>query len=344
MTRLFSDGLVMMAMALGHRLGFYKLLCEATDPMTLQAISDQLGLKERYAKEWLSCMVAAEIVYFDRDSEAYYIPEAFKTELKVRTAFAPVLMQLSDRCDAVEKCFKKDGPYGVSYNDAPGYFNWLEEYRNSIRDRAMEEEILPRFREQGLAAKLESGICMLDVGCGTGTFTYALAKHFPKSTFIGMEYSEKALVIARAKNEQMQLDNVTFEYGDAQALPEKWTGHFDLVLLYDVLHDLPNPHKCLDQVYQVLKPDGVLSLVEQAVAGDPMDNRGGVGMTTGFYTPSMFVCLPSSMMGEPHVGYGAFWGIENIEKAILDHHFKISHSNRQEVEATKGRVFYCCTK
>ena len=47
LTRVFSDGLVMMAIALGHRLGFFKLLCETPKSLPLKAIAEQLGLKER---------------------------------------------------------------------------------------------------------------------------------------------------------------------------------------------------------------------------------------------------------------------------------------------------------
>ena len=135
--------------------------------------------------------------------------------------------------------------------------------------------------------------------------------------------------------------NVSFVSGDAHNMPQAWKGQFDLVFVYDVLHDLPNPHKALEEIYKVLKDDGGLSLVEIGVHSNPVDNVGDMSAAM-YYSLGMMVCLPSSLSQESREGYGACWGKEEIEKAIGEANFKLQGKSSLVVVGSK--VFYYCTK
>jgi ubiquinone/menaquinone biosynthesis C-methylase UbiE len=111
--------------------------------------------------------------------------------------------------------------------------------------------------------------------------------------------------------------------------------------VYDVLHDLPNPHKALGQIYKVLKKDGFFSLIEIGFHSNPVDNADDKGAAL-YYGVSTFICLQSSMSEEPHIGYGACWGKEKMEKALLDANFKINA--KSSLINIDKKAFFFCTK
>ena len=161
------------------------------------------------------------------------------------------------------------------------------------------------------------------------------------SHFTGLEYSEKGLKIGRENAKKDNVNNVSFIHGDAHDLHDSWSGKFDLVFVYDVLHDLPNPQKALEEIYKVLKDDGGLSLVEIGFHSNPSDNAGDMTAAM-YYSLSMLVCLPSSLSEESREGYGACWGKEEIEKALVKAKFKLQGKSSMIVAGTKA--FFYCTK
>lgn len=187
----------------------------------------------------------------------------------------------------------------------------------------------------------ESGIAVLDLGCGAGNYTNCIAEKYPNSKFTGLEYSPRGVELAQQTQKQKGLTNVNFVQGDAQDLPKEWTGQFDMIFIYDVLHDLPDPHKCIGEVRKVMKDGGCLSLVEMGFHGDSRKNAGDMNAAL-YYTASIFVCLASSLTEPPHVGYGACWGMENIEKALEKEKFNISE--KAAISLIGKKAFYFCTK
>lgn len=114
-----------------------------------------------------------------------------------------------------------------------------------------------------------------------------------------------------------------------------------MVFLYDALHDLPNPQRGLEELYRVLKDDGCMSLIEVGFHSDPIDNAGNFAASM-FYTMGMFICLTSSLTAPPHIGYGAMWGVEEIEKTVRSKNFKISGEDC--VVRVGHKVCFHCTK
>ena len=187
----------------------------------------------------------------------------------------------------------------------------------------------------------EDGIRVLDLGCGTGNYTNALAERFPNSTFIGLDYSTQALSSANDTKKQKGVMNVKFVEGDAHALPKEWIGTFDMVFMNNVLHDLPDPFTCLDEIYKVMKTDGCFCLLEVGCHSDPLKNVCDATAAMN-YSLSIFICLASSLVDPPHVGYGAMWGIEEIEKALTNHKFTFSKDISDSMLGPT--VAFYCTK
>lgn len=102
---------------------------------------------------------------------------------------------------------------------------------------------------------------VLDVGCGTGVVTRALAKRATTGQVTGVDYSPTLIDAARAKAEALGISGITFQTGDARAL-EFADGQFDVVVLHTVMSHVADATKVLAEVARVLKPGGVAAFFD----------------------------------------------------------------------------------
>jgi ubiquinone/menaquinone biosynthesis C-methylase UbiE len=95
---------------------------------------------------------------------------------------------------------------------------------------------------------LEPGARVVDLGCGSGVFTYLLSCR--GYDVAGLDISPKLLELARRKYPDLQ-----FHEGDVEALPYE-DASVDGVLLSGIVHHLPDAGPCAAEVMRVLKPKG----------------------------------------------------------------------------------------
>lgn len=95
----------------------------------------------------------------------------------------------------------------------------------------------------------------LDIGTGTGLLALGFAKAFPDMEVVGLDLSEEALQLARENVQKSGVQNISFENGDAQAMPFE-DGTFDLVISSNTLHLIENPVKMVNEIQRVLKSEG----------------------------------------------------------------------------------------
>ncbi len=108
-------------------------------------------------------------------------------------------------------------------------------------------------------AGLREGATVLDFGCGPGGFSIAAARIVGHSgTVYALDIHPLALDFVRKKAKSANLDNVRIAEGrELRTIP---SGSCDMVLVYDVLHDLDEPEPYLREFNRVLKADGLLSV------------------------------------------------------------------------------------
>ena len=109
---------------------------------------------------------------------------------------------------------------------------------------------------------LESGLSLLDVGCGPGTITVEFAERLAPGRVVGMDAS--ADVIAKAS--EFVAPNLSFEVGDAYALPYP-DDSFDIVHAHQVLQHVSRPVEVLRELRRVVKPGGVVAARDVDYAG-----------------------------------------------------------------------------
>jgi ubiquinone/menaquinone biosynthesis C-methylase UbiE len=161
----------------------------------------------------------------------------------------------------------------------------------------------------GVVEKLKRGARVADIGCGHGASTLIMAEAFPKSEFIGFDFHEGS--IARARTHVNGRSNVRFEIGRAQDFAGS---SYDLITIFDALHDMGDPVGAVSHIKQTLGRDGTLMIVEP-MAGDQLeDNLHPLGRI--FYAFSAQVCVPASLNQEGRAGLGAQAGEKRLTEVI----------------------------
>jgi len=198
--------------------------------------------------------------------------------------------------DQILDAFRSGGGMGWHEHDHR-LFRGTERFFRTGYAAHLVQEWLPALT--GVQAKLERGAKVADVGCGHGASTIIMAQAYPESTFVGVDYHETSVQIARERADEAGVaERVHFEVGSAGQLQ----GSYDLITLFDCLHDMPDPLGALRAVRAAVAPDGWVMLIEPASGDAVEDMLNPLGRL--FIAASLFICLPSGLSAEPRAGLG----------------------------------------
>ena len=334
MVGLLNGGSLALMVSVGHRTGLFDAMA-GLPPSTSEGIAAAAGLNERYVREWLGAMVVGGIVEHDPQKGTYRLPPehaAFLTRAAAPeniAAFAQYVAVLGAVEDRIVECFRQGG--GVPYAAYPRFHEVMAEDSAQTVVSALLDSILPLV--PGLTERLEEGIEVLDVGCGSGRALNLMADAFPRSRFVGYDISEEAVGRARAEAEERGLRNVRFEVRDAAEIGDR--GRYDLVTTFDAVHDQARPAAVLRGIAEALKPDGVY-LMQDIKASSHVHNNLDHPVGPFLYTISCMHCMTVSL-ADGGAGLGAMWGEEkaremlreagftNVEVRQLAHDFQNSY-------------------
>ena len=154
---------------------------------------------------------------------------------------------------------------------------------------------LPNGLAPDLVERLESGIDVLDVGCGAGRALILLAELFPCSRFTGYDFSVEAVGKARAEAERRGLGNLCFEVRDVSRLGDSRA--FDLITAFDAIHDQRDPARVLAEIHAALRDDGTF-LMQEIAASTHLENNLEHPVGPFLYTISTGVVSLVSHTGE----------------------------------------------
>jgi SAM-dependent methyltransferase len=218
--------------------------------------------------------------------------QAYALAVEDGTAFIPGSMQLAlgvlRDLPAIEERFRSGAGFGWHEHDAD-LFEGTERFFRPGYAGNLVGTWLPAL--DGVVDRLAAGAAVADVGCGRGASTVLMAQAFPASSFTGTDYHEASVVAARRQAEAAGVaDRVRFGTADATELP---AGRYDLVTMFDCLHDMGDPDAAARAVRRSLTDDGTFMLVEP-MAGDRLEeNLHPIGRV--FYGASALVCTPCSL-------------------------------------------------
>lgn len=302
-----NDAALALMISIGHRSGLFDAM-HRHGPGTSDALARHAGLHERYVREWLGAVVCGRVVTYDPATAVYALPvehAAFLTRaarpnnLAATAQWIPLLAGVEDEILA---CFEKGG--GVPYASFARFHEVMAEESDQSVVAALTDAILPLV--PGLEARLDAGIDVLDVGCGSGRALVHLARRHPKSRFTGFDQSAEAVEAARAEAAEWGLSNLRFAVRDVAELGAD--GEFDVVTAFDAIHDQARPGAVLAAVAAALRPGGVF-LMQDIRGTSRLDRDVEIPMAPFLYTVSCLHCMTVSLAAGG-AGLGSMWGAE----------------------------------
>jgi 2-polyprenyl-3-methyl-5-hydroxy-6-metoxy-1,4-benzoquinol methylase len=167
----------------------------------------------------------------------------------------------------------------------------------------------------GMLPRLQSGAKVADVGCGVGFSTLIMAEAFPNSRFIGYDFHEPSIEEANAHAAAHGLaDRVRFETAPAKDIRESG---FDLITMFDCLHDMGDPNGCARHMRTLLKADGSWMIVEPIAGNRPEENIGNP-VSRLYYNASTMICVPTSLAQEVGEALGAQAGQAKLSEVLRE--------------------------
>lgn len=308
--RLFSASLGALDLAgvyLGDRLGLYRALADrgAASPAEL---ATRARIDERYAREWLEQQAVTGILDIEgtsADAERRYLlperhraalvePESLETIAPVARMIAAAMAQLPELVEAYRsgagigwESYGADMREGQAALNRPAFMHLLaSSWLPSIRD------IDDRLRATPPAT-------LVDVACGEGWSTIALAKAYPMARVIGIDLDGPSIEAARLHAAEAGVGRqVDFRQSDAATLE----GQADVAIIIEAVHDMSDPVAVLSAIRRNLAPDASLIVVDERVAES--FTAPGDDVERFMYGWSITTCLPDGRSRSPSVATG----------------------------------------
>ncbi len=311
--RLFAaalGGIELLTVELGRRLNLYAAV-QADGAVTAAQLARRAGIAERYAREWLEQQAEAGILDVaedtgEPDTRRFAIPAGHATVLleeehpSYLMALAPALTSLGLAMPAVTEAYRtgagvnyaaygEELRHGLSGLNRPMFVNELGDWLATMPD------VVDRLRE---------GADVLDVGCGVGWSSIAMARAYPRIRVRGIDLDRASITEARVNAQAAGVaDRVSFQVGDAASVEATGDGRgYALVTVFEALHDMGEPIQALRGMRAALAPGGVVFIADESVADE-------------FTTPvseaerfqfawSVLHCLPATMAESTAVASG----------------------------------------
>ncbi|MDF1754475.1 MAG: class I SAM-dependent methyltransferase [Verrucomicrobiales bacterium] len=299
---------------IGESLGLYRALHEK-GAQSSSELAVNTGTDERYLREWLSAQAASNYITYDSENSRFSMtPEQAFVFANPDSPFylAPAFgsaAAFQHNMPKVREAFRTGE--GVAWGDQteclscavarffrPGYQNHLV------------QSWIPSM--EGISETLSENGTVADVGCGHGISTMIMAQAFPNARVDGFDFHEISIEEARKHADQHKIPNLNFHIQEAKELP----GKYDLITLFDCLHDMGDPVGAMKTIRAALNPGGAVMIVEP-MAGDSLEeNLNPVGRM--YYSASTMVCVPTSLAQETGAALGAQAGEKRLRDLIVN--------------------------
>jgi len=307
----FHAGLVVI----GESLGLYKALAQAEGPLTPDELAQRTNTNARYVREWLCAQAAGGYVSYDPTAQRYFLSEeqAFTLADETSPAYLPGAFLIAvSALRAVPKMierFRTGEGLGWHEHDA-GLFRGTEMFFRPGYAANLVSSWIPAL--DGVEEKLRAGAKVADIGCGLGASTILMAQAYPNSTFVGFDYHDKSIEMARQRAvESGVAERASFEVARAKDFPGD---DYDFVTLFDCLHDMGDPVGAVAHIRESLASDGTLMIVEPFANDDVKDNLNAIGRA--FYSASTLICTPASLSQEVGLALGAQAGEARMREVV----------------------------
>lgn len=300
----------LLTVYLGDRLGLYAALREH-GACTSAELAAAAGIHERYAREWLEQQALSGILEVDdagaeAEARRYSLPEGHDEALLHETSMSYVapMAQAMVACvrpiDALMDAFRSgDGvpyaAYGADLHEGQARFT------RPMFENLLAVEWLPAVPDVHERLQADPPARVADVACGLGCSTIAIARAYPKATVDGIDLDEASIRRARELLPGSGVeDRVAFHHADAA--DHGFSHRYDLVTIFEALHDMSYPVEVLRSLRGLLADGGTLIVGDERTAERFSLDAGPVERL--YYGFSVLHCLPVGMVGDTPAGTG----------------------------------------
>ncbi len=301
-------------MLIGDRLGLYKAMAGA-GPLSSQQVAERTGTAERSVREWLRNQAAGGYIAYDQESDTYELPDEHALALADEESPFYIL----GAYDLIASLYADEDRITEAFRTGEG-MGWHEHHDRLFR--GTERFFRPGYRAnlvsewipslEGVQEKLERGAKVADIGCGHGASTIIMAEAFPDSEFYGFDYHDGSIATARATAQRAGVgERINFAVATAKDYPGEG---YDLVCVFDCLHDMGDPVGASAHIRDSLADDGTWMIVEPFAGDTVAENLNPVGRI--FYGASTVICTPASLDQEVGLALGAQAGEARLREVI----------------------------
>jgi len=295
---------------LGDRLGLYRALADG-GPQTADELAAATGCQPRLVREWLNAQVASG--YCEHDGRYWLTAEqaaclADPSSPTFAAGGALVVSSVHKDTERVQEAFTTDG--GIGWDEHhPDLFAGTQRFFEPVYRANLVSSWIPAL--EGVEDKLSSGARVADLGCGHGVPLILLARAYPASTFVGFDCHAGSIETARRVAAEAGVsDRVTFEVAGA----DDFGGDYDLICVFNALHEWGDPVRAARHIRAALAPDGTWMFTEPRTDDELVES---VRART-FYSMSTFVCTPSALAQGADDALGAQAGEARLQDVIQE--------------------------
>jgi ubiquinone/menaquinone biosynthesis C-methylase UbiE len=327
MLGVLNSGALSLMLSIGHKTGLFDTMSHLA-PSTSEQIAAAAGLQERYVREWLAAMVTGRLMEYDAASQTYRLPAEYAAWLTSGAGpnnlalQAQYIVLLANVQDEVVDCFVHGG--GVPYSSFPPFQRLMAQDSAQIFDASLLQTTLPSI--PGLVERLQAGIEVADIGCGSGHALNLMAQAFPHSHFVGYDISQEGIAAAQAEAKRLGVTNTRFEVQDVSHLDTP--GCYDLITAFDSIHDQAKPTQVLSAIAKALRPGGMFLMVDFAASSHLEENLDHP-LAPFLYTISCNHCMTVSLAANGE-GLGTMWGEQKARQMLAAAGFTQLHVMRVE--------------
>jgi len=325
--RLFGDALGAMDLLcvyLGDQLGLYRALADA-GPSTSADLASVSGVNERYVREWLEQQAMAGILETEdpgaSDADRRYAVPAGHDEvlldvggLNNMAPMAQLLVACALPIHAVLDAFRTGegvpyADYGADLHEGQGRFT------QPMFDSLLATDWFPAVPAIHDRLNGDPPARVADVACGLGRSSIAIARGYPKATVDGIDLDKASIQRARQLLPGSGVeDRVAFHCRDAANA--ELSSQYDLVTIFEALHDMSYPVEVLRTARRLLSEGGRLLVGDERTAERFALDSGDVERL--YYGFSVLHCLPVGMVGVNAAGTGTVMREDTVRSYAND--------------------------
>ena len=288
----FGAALHATTVVIGDKLGLYRALAEL-GPTDADGLARATDCDPRLVQEWLDAQFVSGYCQHSAQTATYWLSPEQAAVLADPSSAVFLVGAMTLAASTAKDEAKVRGAFlggdGLAWGDHHhDLFHGTERLFRPGYVANLVASWIPAL--DGVAERLEQGGTVADLGCGHGASSILLAQAFPQATVTGFEPHQASVDIARKRAAEAGVgDRVRFEVASAQDFPG---GGFDLVCIFDALHDMGDPPGAARHIREALAPDGTWMLVEPMAGERLEDNAHPVGRI--FYAASTTICTPGA--------------------------------------------------